>query len=142
MEIDVKVNNYIFKLQVDLDLAYDIKSNELEVVNCSAKTLEKIKVIDSSFVQHKLTETQFNFGILTLGSKGLGALIPLNETINVKFFVNNVLKTEKLCNTHSSSKGRINGLTKIYKDNNNVIDSNSIIKVDYDPLKKELKIMV
>lgn len=142
MITEVKVNDYIFKVQIDLDVSYNSKSNELEVVNCSAKTLERIKSEDTSDVRHRLTETQFNFGILTLGSKGIGSLMPLNESINVKLFVNDVLRSEKLCNTHSSSKGRVNGLTKIYKDNNDVINSNSIIKVDYNPSEKELKIMV
>lgn len=140
MELKVKVNNYVFKVNLDLEFSYDEEKESLEFLGANAKSIDKVDIKKNNYKIHQLSDTQVNFGIITMGSKGIGELIPLSDKITVKFYRKDKLISQKECKTHSKTRGRVDGLTSIYKENKDIINSSTILNLEYDPTYKVLKI--
>lgn len=73
-----------------------------------------------------VTESEWKTGILALGSKGeVGRYLRLDDEVIIRMGEHSV-RTR----THSMTKGRINGLTRFFKDNN--INTGDTLRIRYN----------
>lgn len=76
-------------------------------------------------VEKSLTATNINYGILTLGSKfHIGFGIPVSVVFNGSCYSGK---------THSTSKGRVDGLRQLFSDH--VLAQGDVLRARYDPLE-------
>lgn len=124
------------KLEINLVIEYDIDKDDINLVASDVKLNSKSIVEKKIEIEHKISETQFKFGILTLGARSdIGKLLPLATEIKIK--VNGEYYTNKKISTHKSVRGRIDGLTDMYNCYPE-LKVGSTIKVEFDRSNKEL----
>lgn len=116
------------KLEIELD--FDPERKKVQVLSCVPISTEVSEYRDV----HILKATQVKFGILTLGGKKLGKIIPCQKQINLyidgKFY--------GVVSTHKQVKGRIDGLTKLYKEYASQLYEGKEIFVTYKPKENSL----
>ena len=125
-------------LEINLVLEYDIDNDELSLVSSDTK-LKSASIIKKKIsIEHQISETQYKFGILTLGAKNeIGKVLPLSTEI--KIIVNGEYYKNKTIISHKSVRGRIDGLTDMYNCNPELKVGSSVYII-YDPDTKELMI--
>lgn len=129
-------------IQLDLNAIYDPDTNEIEIINSSSKIIKKEQYIYNEWMEHKLTDTQINYGILTLGSRSkVGSLIKKGQQIKFNFIINNNVVFEKEINSHSTAGGRLDKLKEWY-NNYQQINNNTILLVRYDIGKNILEVKI
>lgn len=123
-------------LEINLTIEYDVDKDEINLVSSDIKLKSKSIVEKNIEIEHKISETQFKFGILTLGAKSsIGKILPLATEVKLK--INGEYYTNKKISTHKSVRGRIDGLTDMYSCYPE-LKVGSTIKIEYDTSSKEL----
>lgn len=127
----------ILNVTIDLQLDYDKETDQIRVLSCNPVVQNSTLV--SPVIQHELTETQVKFGILTLGKK-MSAYLPQGTEIEIYIDGENAIGENKFLKTHSQVKGRIDGLTKMFKKYSEKLQPGIELDISYDSAKKRLSI--
>lgn len=131
-----------FKLSMNivLDLIIDTKTNDIEVIGCTSKIIDKEEVVVNQWQRHILSDGEVKYGYIKVSSKStVGKLLPLGKAINIKFMKNDVTDERKV-NSHRSIKGRVDGCTKPFASNG--IHSGTELLMRYHMEDKILEIKI
>jgi len=122
-------------LNVVLTLSVNLSTNEVEVQDCDANII-KITNDDNIQIQcteHQINETENHYGILTLGAKSsVGMLIPTATEITIELDDEEFISSKSIT-THRSTRGRIDGLTQLFRTFPEKLAVGAILSVSYDP---------
>lgn len=135
--IELICNGQVFILNLSATLAYDESEKNLKLLDIQGDV--KKKIIKNNWNRHTIGKTEEKYNIITLGSKGYGKLIPIDNDINIEIYYNDKLIEElNGIKTHSTKRGRIDGLSKIYKKYNSLFREEETFSYKYDLEKKLL----
>lgn len=123
-------------MDVKLEIEYDEVNGTFNVMSCIPIITNNSSALNSNF-EHTLTETQTRYGILTLGSK-FGNYMPRGQEVEIEV---NGVKYKDTVVTHKTIKGRIDGLTKFYKEFSDLKEGTAL-DIIYDAESKTLKIRI
>jgi len=121
-------------LKLKLTLEYDEVTKEIKVKSYE-QNFEKHGPIILEPVERKINYTESKYSIFTFGSNAFKGNLPAGESITVRYD-----GKEYQGNVHSSTKGRIDSLNSLYK--NEDIKEGDIIKAKYIPEERLLEIEI
>ncbi len=90
--------------------------------------IDQVKV-----TEHTISETENRYGILTLGAKSeVGGLIPIATEITIEIDGQRFIGPRPII-THRSARGRIDGLTQLYREFPEKFAVDTVLFASYDP---------
>ncbi|WMJ77550.1 MULTISPECIES: hypothetical protein [unclassified Sedimentibacter] len=129
-----EIKTISLNLNVLLTLAVDVATNKVEVQNCDAKVV-KVASDDNNQIQyteHQINETENRYGILTLGAKSLvGMLMPTATEVTIEIDGVKFISSKSI-RSHRSTRGRIDGLTQLFREFPDKLAVGAILSVSYD----------
>lgn len=126
----------VIKASIALNLQFvvELETGAVTVRACDAQVL-KIQTDDLVQVQnteHTIGPTEDRYGILTLGVKSAaGRLLPIATEIAIHVDGQEVTNCGRIA-THKSARGRIDGLTNMYRQHHQKLYEGAIVDVTYD----------
>lgn len=125
MEMVIKAS-----IALNLELVVD-PAGSVSVRSCEASVL-KIQaddLVQAENTQHIIGPTEDRYGILTLGAKSAaGRLLPIATEIGIEIDGENC----GLFKTHKNTRGRIDGLTVMYRKYRGKLYEGAVVDVTYD----------
>ncbi|EQC0811976.1 hypothetical protein ACY2EZ_002777 [Listeria innocua] len=122
-------------LNIALKLVIDSQSDVVEVLETSATVLKAFSTTEetANVSSHIISESENKYGILTLGAKSrAGMLIPTSSEITI--IVNGEeYKPAKPVSSHKHTRGRIDGLTRLYREYPDIFKAGSEIRMQFQP---------
>ena len=121
-------------LNVTAVLSINTITDEVEVTDCVANLINVINdgTNPVRFTEHKINETENRYGILTLGAKSaVGKLLPTVTEITIEIDGKKFV-SERPIVTHKSTRGRIDGLTQLFREYKEKLEVGAVLIVSYD----------
>lgn len=127
-----------FIINFTIEMLYDADKDEFKIIE-TKPDIKKIETIETkNSIEHEVTDTEYRYGILLLGAKNeVGSSIPLDTEVKVK--VNGEIYGR--AKSHKKIKGRIDGLSHIFKLITNDLINNPKITISFDLENKILEII-
>lgn len=104
------------RMAVTLELTIDISFNNssIQVIHCQP-TISKIEMRSTQpeSMIHKINYSEVTYGILTLGKNAVTESLSIGDEIFIQIGEDSEPRKVK---THKTSRGRIDGLTRLFKE--------------------------
>lgn len=129
---------YMLKeVTIEQKILIEIDGEDSKILSIESKTVDEKILNDIYTDNHVLTATELRYGIITLGKKNnVGQALPKGQQVYVEIEECNVYTL----NTHKSTIGRIDGFTKIFRENEHYFLENQAYAITFDVKKNLLKI--
>lgn len=136
------IKNISLNLGLKLDISINLDNDEVEIRACEATVLQASATNQQqkNAITHTISQTENHYGIITLGAKKSQLiLMPIDKEIELEIN-DQKFDNSKQISTHKTVKGRVDGLTALYRQYSNELSVGSIVTVKYDTNNNILKI--